>query len=565
MAYVGGIKRLVEVIPELSSARSLEQVMTIVRSAAREIARADGATFVLKEGPFCHYADEEAISPLWKGQRFPLESCISGWSMINKKAVVIQDIYQDPRIPFEAYRPTFVKSLAMVPIRVDDPIGAIGVYWAQEYLLPEDQLELLQALADSVSVALENINLYSDLKKKIEQLELANEAKDNFLLTVSHELRTPLNAIIGWTDILREDVVTDEEREQGLDVINRNAKTQARIVEDLLDSTRIVVGRMRLEQEEVELIEVLKVAVSSLQTEANKKAIKIHMSTDLQEAPVKGDALRLQQVFTNLLVNAIKFSYDGGEILVKVQKRGPGVQIQIEDHGVGISDSTRQNLFDRFHQADNSTTRRFGGLGLGLSISKHLIESHNGQISIFSDGEGRGTTAQIILPMIDKKVSELAEVLSRHAREGVQSELLLRSVHVLAVDDDEDSLKLMETVLRRSGAKVEKAHSVQEALRLTRLFHFDAVVSDLSMPEEDGFSLIKKVRAGQTALKKSIPAVAVTAFNDQDSRDKALSAGFDQFFGKPLSRSELIHSLERFVADSKIDGDRRPPPLDSAP
>ncbi|MBO9665823.1 MAG: response regulator [Bdellovibrio sp.] len=554
MANVGGIKRLVEVIPELSSARTVEQVMTLVRSAAREIARADGATFVLREGPFCYYADEDAISPLWKGQRFPIESCISGWSMIHKKAVMIEDIYQDSRIPYEYYRPTFVKSLVMVPIRQDDPIGAIGVYWAQKYSLPQDQLELLQALADSVSVALENVSLYNDLNKKIAQLELANEAKDNFLLTVSHELRTPLNAIIGWTDILREEVVTDEDREQGLSVIHRNAKTQARIVEDLLDSTRIVVGRMRLEREDVELLETIKLAISSLQAEAHKKGIKIRLSTELREAPVMGDSLRLQQVFSNLLMNAIKFSYDGGEILVKVQKRGPGVEVQIEDQGVGISEATRKSLFDRFHQGDSTTTRRFGGLGLGLSIAKHLVESHNGQINLYSEGEGRGTTAQIILPMIDKNVSALGDVLATHAREGNQPEQLLRGVHVLAVDDDEDSLGLLETVLRRSGAKVEKANSVQEALRLSRLFRFDALVSDLSMPEEDGFSLVKRVRAGQTAMEKQIPAVAVTAFNDQDSQNKAMAAGFDQFFGKPFSRSDLVHSLENYVAAKhKVD------------
>ncbi|WP_413574775.1 ATP-binding protein [Bdellovibrio sp. HCB290] len=548
MAYSSGVKRLVEVITELSSARSLDQIMTLVRASAREIARADGATFVLRENSHCYYADEDAISPLWKGQRFPIESCISGWAMMNKKAVIIKDIFQDPRIPFEYYRPTFVKSLAMVPIRQDSPIGAIGVYWAQEYSLPQHQLELLQGLADSVSVAMENVSLYSDLKKKVSQLESANEAKDNFLLTVSHELRTPLNAIIGWVDILREDKVTDDDYDQGLEVIHRNALAQARIVEDLLDSTRIVVGRMRLEREELNVLEVIKTVIASLQAEANKKAIQLHLSTDLQEVPVVGDSVRLQQVFANLLVNAIKFSNAGGEVLVKVLRRGPGVEIQIEDHGIGMSEVTKKGLFERFHQADSTSTRKFGGLGLGLSISKNLVEGHNGQIHIVSEGEGKGTTVKVVLPMIDKNAEELADALSAHARDASQPELRLRGVHILAVDDDEDSLGLMETVLRRSGAKVEKANSVEEALRLSRLFHFDALVSDLSMPEEDGFSLVRRVRAGQTSLERAIPAMAVTAFNDQDSQDKAMAAGFNQFFGKPFSRTDLVHSLESFVS-----------------
>lgn len=197
MPYVGGAKRLVEVAQDLSSARSLEKIMTVVRSAARDIARSDGATFVLRDGDFCYYADEDAISPLWKGQRFPLSSCISGWAMLHKQAVAIDDIYEDPRIPIPAYAPTFVKSLLMVPIRQENPIGAIGIYWAQTHKATPEEMEMIQALADIVSVSMENVNLYQDLSQKVDQLKKSNDAKDNFLMTVSHELRTPLNSILG--------------------------------------------------------------------------------------------------------------------------------------------------------------------------------------------------------------------------------------------------------------------------------------------------------------------------------------------------------------------------------
>ncbi|MFS4458032.1 ATP-binding protein [Bdellovibrio sp. HCB2-146] len=547
MPYVGGVRKLVSVVQDLSSARSLERIMALVRTAAREIAHSDGATFVLREGNFCHYADENAISPLWKGQRFPIDSCISGWAMLNKKAVAIYDISKDPRIPIEAYRPTFVRSLAMVPIRRDRPVGAIGVYWAKTHHTSAEELELLQALADTVSVAMENVNLYSALSSKVEALQEANEAKDNFLLTVSHELRTPLNAITGWVDILKEDPALEEEqRVHALDVIDRNARAQTRIIDDLIDSTRIVLGRLRLEQQEVDLVEVAKEAIASVQFEAKKKGISLHLLIQISKAPILGDAVRMRQVMCNLLVNAIKFSHDQGQVFLKIQGRGPGVEVLVQDQGVGIAPKDRDLLFQRFHQADSTTTRKHGGLGLGLSICKHLVENHGGHINVFSQGENMGTTVTFSVPMIDKNKETVAAALEDQVRESAKSDKRLRGLHILAVDDDEDSLGLMEVVLRRSGARVEKANSVGEAIRLSRLHHFDALVSDLSMPEEDGFSLMRKVRSGQTAFPREIPAVAVTAFNDKENEIKALAAGFDQFFGKPFSGSKLIHTLETY-------------------
>jgi two-component system CheB/CheR fusion protein len=533
------IDRLVSVIQSLSAARDLNTIMKIVRSAAREMAQSDGATFVLKDNGFCFYADEDAISPLWKGQRFPLTSCISGWAMLNKKAVIIEDIYRDPRIPIEAYRPTFVKSLAMIPIRRDDPIGAIGIYWAEFHKCTNEELETIQALADTVSVAMENVNLYNSLNAKVSELEKVNEAKDLFLMTVSHELRTPLNSILGWTEIMK-DSSSPEDITKGLDIIDRNAKSQARIVEDLLDSSRIMAGRLRIEKENVNIVEVAKNSIATVQADALKRQITVELDAKIEDAKVLGDPGRLTQVFNNLLTNAIKFSEPKGKIIVSIAQRGPGVAIRITDNGVGISAEGQKRLFSRFFQADSTTTRKHGGLGLGLSISKYLIDQHNGQISIQSEGEGKGSTAEFVIPLVEEKSMATHDVLNEYT----QPQKPLNGVHVLAVDDDPDCLGLVETVLRKSGAQVEKANSVHEAIRLSSLFHFDALVSDLSMPEEDGFSLVRKVRAGQTAMGKEIPAVAVTAFNDKDNHDKAISAGFDDFFGKPFSSHQLIHTLE---------------------
>ncbi|WP_413292742.1 ATP-binding protein [Bdellovibrio sp. HCB185ZH] len=540
-SYIARVDRLVSVVQSLSAARDLDTIMTLVRSAAREIAQSDGATFVLKDNGFCFYADEDAISPLWKGQRFPMPSCISGWAMMNKKAVIIEDIYQDPRIPIEAYKPTFVKSLAMVPIRRDDPIGAIGIYWAERHQCTDQELDLIQALADTVSVAMENVSLFSSLSSKVAELQKVNEAKDLFLMTVSHELRTPLNSILGWTEIMKDSAATPEDLHRGLEVIDRNAKTQAHIVEDLLDSSRIMAGRLSMDNVEVNVVDVARQTLATVTTEAQKKNIEIHLLPRVTEAMVLGDSFRLQQVLTNLLINAIKFSPEGGEILVSVEKRGPGAVIKVKDNGVGLSPENQSHLFTRFFQADSTTTRKHGGLGLGLSISKYLVEKHNGQITLSSDGEGKGTTAEVVIPLIEEKNVHSDEALHEYAKDPQKP---LQGIHVLAVDDDPDCLQLVEAVLRKSGAQVEIASSVDEAIRISRLFHFDALVSDLSMPIEDGFSLLRKVRAGETPLEKEIPAVAVTAFNDKDNHDKALSAGFNEFFGKPFSSVRLINTLE---------------------
>ncbi|WP_374074504.1 ATP-binding protein [Bdellovibrio bacteriovorus] len=400
------MKRLVEVIQDLSSARTLEQVMLLVRKAARDIAQADGATFVLRDGDFCFYADEDAISPLWKGQRFPMSACISGWSMLHKQAVVIEDIYKDPRIPIDAYAPTFVKSLAMTPIRKEAPIGAIGTYWKDLHVPTEEQLELLQALANSTSVALENLNLYQTLESRIEELKLANKTKDEFLTTVSHELRTPLNAILGWAEILLENPLEDEEK-LGLETIERNARHQSKIVADLLDSSQILSGKLQVNKKEVDIVEIARETVNTVLLEAEKKNVEIEFKSLLENATVFGDPERLKQILRNLLANAIKFSYAGGKVFIEIAPRGPAIQVSVRDQGEGIEPQFLPHIFETFRQADNSITRKYGGLGLGLAISRHLAEAHKGSISVQSAGKGQGATVIFSLPLYHYAGSEI--------------------------------------------------------------------------------------------------------------------------------------------------------------
>jgi two-component system CheB/CheR fusion protein len=390
---------LVQVIQSLAQVRSLEEITQIVRGAARRLTGSDGATFVLKEEGFCHYVDEDAISPLWKGKKFPTSVCLSGWSMIHKKSLAIADIYQDPRVPIDAYRPTFVKSLVMVPIQQSSPIGAIGTYWATKHVASEAEIATLQALADTVAVAMENVNLVQSQSRQINELAEANRAKDQFLMMVSHELRTPLNAIEGWAELLSADGLSEEEVQQGLKTILRNAKAQNRIIEDLMDTSTIILNRIKYERKPIDLIAILENALSTIRFSASKKNLQVSFENQFENAWVLGDPERLHQVFTNILANAVKFTPELGHIHIRAEPAGPDIRIAIQDNGEGIPPSFLPHVFERFRQADDSLTRKHGGLGLGLAIARHIVQALNGDIQALSEGPGKGSTFTVSFPL----------------------------------------------------------------------------------------------------------------------------------------------------------------------
>lgn len=531
-----GASTLVQVIQDLSRVRSLDEIATLVRKAAREIAQADGATFVLRDQNMCSYVDEDAIEPLWKGQKFPIKACVSGWAMLNKQQVIIEDIYKDDRVPIDAYRPTFVKSMAMTPIRKEAPIGAIGTYWKDIHRPTESQLEFLQALADSVSVAIENVNLYSHLNSCIDDLQKSNQAKDEFLMNVSHELRTPLNSILGWSDILSEDHLEGDDLKTGLDTIQRNARNQLKIVEDLLDSSRILVGRVHLDKVPLDICQVVQQSVIALKAEIQKKHLQFEIKSGLNTAVIKADLVRVRQIVDNIVMNAIKFSRDGGKVNIKLEKRGPNVELIIEDNGEGIDPKFMPHIFERLQQGDNSSTRKYGGLGLGLSIAKHLTEAFGGEIKAESAGRDLGTTFRLQFPLEDYDLKKLDA-----STEKELSKQALQGVRVLVVDDDTDSRKVVERVLKNYGADVRGVDSVSEALKGSK--NYEVIVCDLSMPEEDGFSLAHRIREGSTQFEKEIPLMALTAFTDRANEKKALDEGFDRFMGKPFSVPHLISNV----------------------
>jgi len=397
---------LLAVLVDLSFARTLEQLTKVARQAVRRLTGADGVTFVVRQDGDCFYVDEEAIAPLWKGRRFPLSECVSGWVMLHREIAVISDIYRDPRVPTEAYRQTFVRSLMMVPVRVDDPVAAIGVYWATHHTATPEEREVVQAIANGAGLAMANVKLVHDLEEAATRernarlvAERANRLTDQFLATVSHELRTPLNVIHGWLWQLRQPGMTPQLTQHGLGVIERNATHQARLVEDLLDASRAMSGGIGLRCVPLDLNAMCADVAAGERPAAEAKDLTMLIETAGNPLMVSGDADRLRQVLRNLLDNAIKFTPPGGRIVVGVSRAaGSRVRLTVRDTGVGIHPDAIRRVFDRFFQEDGSPTRKAGGLGLGLTLARELVRLHGGTVTVESPGENQGATITVDLP-----------------------------------------------------------------------------------------------------------------------------------------------------------------------
>jgi signal transduction histidine kinase/ActR/RegA family two-component response regulator len=375
------------------------------------------------------------------------------------------------------------------------------------------------------------------------QAEAANRAKDGFLATVSHELRTPLNAILGWASLLSTANFDKAVTARGLETIVRNAKSQAQIIEDLLDVSRIISGRLRLNVREIELGSIIKAVIDSLRLAADSKGIRLQTELAIQSRPVSGDPDRLQQVIWNLLSNSIKFTPAGGNVRVQLEELGSRIQLTVSDSGKGITPEFLPHVFNRFSQADSSIMRKQGGLGLGLAIVRHLVELHGGTIRAQSPGEGQGATFVVRLPL-NPVYAEQSGAEPRHLAAGseasIESPLVLNGVQVLAVDDEPDAREFLAICLEKSGAEVRSVASAAEALEMLKRWHPSVLVADIGMPEEDGYTLIQKIRTQELGGIARIPAVALTAYAQAEDRRQALSAGYQVHVPKPIEPAELI-------------------------
>jgi PAS domain S-box-containing protein len=377
--------------------------------------------------------------------------------------------------------------------------------------------------------------------------QAATLAKDEFLAMLSHELRTPLQSILGWTQMLRDRPHDPATLRKGLATIDRSGKAQAQLIEDLLDVSRIVAGKLRLEHVRVDLVDVAAAAIELVRSAAEAKSIEIETTSEDVIGEVLGDPDRLLQVVSNLLCNAVKFTPQGGRVHVAIERRGTTARLVVEDTGAGISPEFLPYVFDRFRQAESATRRVHGGMGLGLAIVRHLVELHGGTVTAESPGEGRGARFTVMLPLISVVRSAITLDRRRIKKGAPSAPVPLDGVRVLVVDDDLDACELLETALQETGASVRAVHSVRAALEELESFHPDLLLSDIGMPEEDGYSLIRQVRARESATGGHVPAVALTAFASQPDREQALALGFEEHLAKPTSPSELSRMVARLV------------------
>ncbi len=387
------------------------------------------------------------------------------------------------------------------------------------------------------------------------EAEQANRLKDEFLATVSHELRTPLNAIIGWTHMVRTGSLDEATVSRAIETIERNARAQAQLIEDILDVSRVITGKLRLNIEPVDVAAVINAAIDSVQLAADSKGIQLEVTLSPAARHVSGDASRLQQVVWNLLSNAIKFTPEGGRVSVRLERAGADAKITVQDTGEGINRDFLPFIFDRFRQADGTSTRIHGGLGLGLAIVRHLVEVHGGTIEAESQGEGLGAQFTIRLPLANAKrqakgrrsVAGVLQPREDAADAHVHALPSLEGVKVLLVDDDPDTISMLAVVLTDARAVVQTASSAAAALEALQWYKPDVLVSDLAMPGEDGFSLIEKLRMLEATAERRTPAVALTAYVRVEDRARALSAGFNMFVPKPIEPNELITAISNLV------------------
>jgi signal transduction histidine kinase/CheY-like chemotaxis protein len=491
-------------------------------------------------------------------ERIPGGGGAWGIAYAERRPVVVEDTETDPVFaPYrDAARRAGFRACQSTPLftRSGAVIGVLSVHFAEPRQAAGSERRLIDLYVRIAADAIENAQLHERLQSELDdrraslarehaaraQAEIANRMKDEFLANVSHELRTPLNAVLGWAHILRTGRPDEATLARGVEVIERNAQAQARLIEDILDASRAITGTLSIARGATDLGSVINAAADSVRTAAQRKGIALTVVLDPAARHISGDAGRLRQAVWNVLSNAVKFTHRGGKVEVGLARVDGHARITVIDTGEGIPRDFLPFVFERFRQGDPTITRRHGGLGLGLTIVRHLVELHGGAVHAESAGEGYGTTVVIDLP--------LDEAAGPAATNGPVPPL--RGVQVLVVDDDHDALDMLARLLTDAGAVVRTAASANEAMSLLRWIRPDVLVSDLAMPDEDGYSLIRNVRAAERGTDRETPAVALTAYVRLQDRARAVAAGFNMFVEKPVDPDELV-SVIGGIVDSR--------------
>ena len=478
------------------------------------------------------------------GVTLPAGFAAVGLAVRERRPVTTPDLLVDPRI---ALTPELRARLEHAPCRSElavpllsheRVIGVLALGDRKGRQFRQEDVLLAQGFAEQAALALENARLYAEARD-------ANRAKDEFLATLSHELRTPLTAMLGWVRMLQSGTLDEATSARALRVIDRNTKLQAQLIDDLLDVSRIVTGKLSLELKAVDVGAVVETAIDAVTPAALAKSVELERRVAPAAGPAWADPHRLQQVVWNLLSNAVKFTPSGGRVTVAVERDDPHVVVRVDDTGQGIAPEFLPYIFDRFRQADSTTTRAHGGLGLGLAIVHHLVTLHRGTVTAASEGPDRGATFTVRIPLAPLRT---AARFTSGAAIGVDRLPALTGVRVLVVDDDADARDLVTAVLGQSGAEVVTASSTVEALDVLARARPHVLVSDLSMPGDDGYALLQRVRALGLDHDGWVPAVALTAFARAEDRARALAAGYAVHVSKPVEPDELVEVVARLAS-----------------
>jgi len=552
----------------LAAELTLERLVQGVTDACTRLCRAAFGAFFYnvvdaRGDSYTLYAISGVPREKFSGFPLPRNTALFAPTFRGEGPVRIDDVLRDAR-----YGPTApdvdvppgqlpVRSYLAVSVvsRSGEVIGGLFFGHPEPGIFTARDQETIQALAPQIATAIDNARLYERQQSARAEAEAANNLKDEFLATLSHELRTPLNAVLGWTRMLRTGVLDEPTAVRALEVIERNAAAQLQLIEDLLDVSRIIMGKLRLDVGPVEPAVVVEAALDAVRPAAEAKGIRLQPVLDPRAGPVSGDADRLQQVVWNLLSNAIKFTSRGGRVQVQVARVNSHVEIVVTDSGQGIPADVLPHIFERFRQADSSSQRAHGGLGIGLALVKHLVEVHGGSVEATSAGPGQGATFTVKLPRMlhAEPAVERAQPVGRPPLDVASR---LGGISLLVVDDDVDALDLFAEMLRQGRAEVRTARSVRQALEMLQSWEPDVVVSDIEMPEESGYVLIRTLRGGGVRHGDRLPVVAVTAYGGVTERIKILSAGFDSYIAKPVEPDELAAVISRLVSRART---LRPP------
>ena len=525
---------------------SVGEVIAESLNRVREVLNVDTVAILLLEkkgDELVAWAAQGLEEEVELGVRIPVGKGFAGRVVAENKPRVVRDVDHA-----DVYNPLIkkkgIKSLLGVPLIIEGrPIGVLHVGKLQTTDFTQENIRLLELAADRIALAIENARLHEQQTAALGEAEAASKAKDEFLTILSHELRTPLTPIIGWIHMMQNGILKEADIANVLTVMNRNAYSLKRLINDLLDMSAILSGKMRIEETDVSVAGVLEESVDTMSPYASDSRVQldleVHDDPDAQ-AIVTGDRNRLNQAFCNLLHNAIKFSGPGRKVHVTLDSKDDRVIVRIQDQGEGIPDEFLPFVFDRFRQADASRTRAYGGLGLGLALVKSFVEAHGGTIEAGSEGQQCGSTFEVTLP---RKVTEVND---RHDRPALSPEDdSIHQARILIVEDQPDTLEMLTAVFERRGYQVIGCNSARRALELLAHEDFDVLVSDVGLPTMDGLQLIRSLRDNKD-LKRT-PAIALTGYASQKDSEAALDAGFDLHLSKPVDPKELTEAVERLL------------------